>query len=133
MIFSNAPALVNLDVPLVRSLPSDKLRSAVLVPLLLRRVREEVDPCWISKVVDPPVNGTLVSAMVMLSNVLAPVNVWVDPRSANVMVPVGRVATDPPDPVVNDMALVPDKVKLPSRVNVPAVHEGAPVPPESNA
>ncbi len=133
MIFSKAPPLVSLDVPLVNNLPSERLRSAVLAPLLFNIFKEEVDACWISKVVEPPLKGTLVSAIVRLSNVLAPVNVWVDPRSAKVMVPVGKVADEPPDPVVNDMALVPDKVKLPSRVKVPVVQEGAPVPPERRA
>ncbi len=74
-MFSKAPALVSLLVLLVNTLPSDRLRSAVLVPFELRRVKVEVEAWFTSKVVDPPLKGTLVSATVKLSNVLAPLNV----------------------------------------------------------
>lgn len=76
---------------------------------------------------------TLVSAIVISSNVFAPVNVWAVERSAKVIVPVGIVAVVPPAPVVKVTALVPETPKFPPRVNVPVVQVGAPVPPETNA
>ena len=67
--------MVSLEVPAVKSLPSERFKSAVLVPLELRMVKEEVPDCWISRVVEPPVKGTLVSATVKSLKVLAPLNV----------------------------------------------------------
>jgi len=65
--------------------------------------------------------------------VLSPVNVWVDPRSASVIEPVGRVAVVPPVPVVRVTASVPVTAKLPARDKVPVVQVGAPDDPETSA
>jgi len=78
------------------------------------------------------VNGTLVSAIVTSFNVLAPVNVCVVPRSATVMLPVGRVAFVAPA-VVRVNAPVPATSKFCARARVPVVHVGEPVLPDTSA
>jgi len=124
VIFCSAPALVNLEVLLVNNEPVDKLRLATLAPLLLRMVKVEVEPCCRSRVVDPPVKETLVSAILISLKVLVPVKVWVSDRSAKVIVPVGIVAVVPPAPVVRVTALAPEIVKAPPSANGPGCPGG---------
>lgn len=131
-MFESAPPFESLMTLLVNKSPSERLRLATLLPFELRSVKELVDPCRKSKVVEPPEKGTLVSAMVMLLNVLAPVKVWTDSRSATVILPVGKVALVTPV-VVKVSGSVPATAKSRASVNVPVVQVGCPVPPERSA
>ena len=133
MIFCSAPALVSLEVLLVNNEPVDRLRLATLAPLLLRMVKVEVEPCCRSRVVDPPVKETLVSAILMSLKVLVPLKVWVVDRSASVTVPVGMVAVVPPAPVVKVTALAPETVKAPPSASAPVVQVGVPAAAETRA
>ena len=133
VIFCSAPALVNLEVPPVKSDPSDRSRFATLLPFELSTVRVFVAFVERSNVVDPPENGIFVSAIVKSLNVLAPVKICVDSKSARVIFPVGRVAFVDDPPVVNVKSEEPAVVKFCPNVNVPVVHVGAPVPPDTNA
>ena len=74
VMFWRAPAFVKREVPPVKSSPSARFKFATLLPFEFNRVRVDVDACCTSSVVDPPVNGTLVSAIVTSFNVLAPEN-----------------------------------------------------------
>lgn len=133
VIFSKAPPLVKRLTLLVNNLPSERFKSAVLAPLLFKRFKVEVEAWLRSKVVVPLVKETLVSAIFRSLKVLVPVKIWVVPKSARVTVPVGIVAVVPPVPVVRVTGLFWETAKLPSKVKVPVVQEGALVPPERRA
>src|SRR6185369_10185528 len=106
VINSRAPRLVNREKPLEFS-----------------TVRVLVDPWVKSKVVEPPENGTLVSAMVMLLKVFAPVNVCGVSRSATVIVPAEKEAVVEP-PVIRLSGPAPVTEKFWPSVSVPVVHVG---------
>jgi len=132
VIAERAPPLESRWVPPVKSDPSERSRLATLPPLLFRRVNVEVDPCVRSKVVEPPVKVTLVSAMLMSLTVLVPVKVWVVSRSATLIVPAEKEAVVEP-PVIRLSGPAPVTEKFWPSVNVPVVHVGALDPPESSA
>src|SRR6185369_3522776 len=123
VINSRAPRLVNRETPLVKSEPSERLRFATFEPLEFSTVRVLVDPWVKSKVVEPPENGTLVSAMVMLLKVFAPVNVCGVSRSATVIVPAEKEAVVEP-PVIRLSGPAPITEKFWPSVSVPVVHVG---------
>ena len=90
-----APALVKRSVtPVVRP-PSVKTKFKAPAPVLFK-VKLVAEPELVSKEVDW-LNKTLESLITNDSKVLAPVNVWVDPKSARVIVPAGKVATVVPE------------------------------------
>ena len=75
VMFSRAPALVKREVPFVNNDPSDKLRLATCADVELSKLKVLVAAPVISRVVSPPVNGTLVSEIVKSLKVLAPLKV----------------------------------------------------------
>ena len=85
-----APALVRRVVPAVWRAPSVRMRSKVPAPALFK-VKVSADTELVARVVDW-FKVTEESAMVRALKVFSPVKVWMEPRSARVIVPVGKVA-----------------------------------------
>ena len=125
--------MVNRDVPAVKREPSERSKLATFPPLVLLKVRVEVEACCKSKVVEPWVKGIFASLIVRSLKVLAPVKVWVLPKSATVILPVGKVALVVTPPVVRVNAADPATAKFCANESVPVVHAGVLDPADTNA